>query len=196
MNFREFTKLVESVEKPVILLEGSRRVLENDVELLSEFAIKLAKEFPQAVFRSGGAIGSDDLFSQGIFSTDRKRLELVLPKPQKANQRKLNAVLLDDLPESEEEEICNLTVKATPKYKGMVDFYKKKQKGRAYYKTKYLLRDTLKVCGSETLGASPANVGCFYLNSNKPTGGTGHTIRVCKLLNIPAIKQSEWLGWF
>ena len=59
MNFKEFTKLVESFEKPVILLEGSRNVSEKDAESLTKLAVKLAERFPQAVFRSGGATGSD-----------------------------------------------------------------------------------------------------------------------------------------
>lgn len=41
-----------------------------------------------------------------------------------------------------------------------------------------------------------ADVGCFYVNSDKHSGGgTGHTIRVCRLLNVPVIEQTEWLKW-
>jgi len=195
MNFNEFAKLIESFEKPVVLLEGSRNVLEEDVESLISLAQKLARKFPQAVFRSGAANGSDDLFAQGVSQVSRERMQLVLPK-SKSGFDKTNAVSFADLPESEQEEIFTLTTEATPKYKGLVDFYKKKQLGGTYYKTQFLLRDALKVCGSKSFQMSRADVGCFYVNSNKAGGGgTGHTIRVCKLLKVPVIEQTDWLKW-
>ena len=195
MRYKEFAKVIESVEKPVVLLEGSRNVLEKDAESLINLADKLARRFPQAVFRSGGANGSDDLFAQGVSQISRERMQLVLPK-SKSGFDKTNAVSFADLPESEQEEIFTLTAEATPKYKGLVDFYKRKQIGGTYYKTQFLLRDALKVCGSKSLQMSRADVGCFYINSNKAGGGgTGHTIRVCKLLKVPVIEQTEWLKW-
>lgn len=195
MNFKEFTKLVESFEKPVILLEGSRNVSAKDADSLTELAAKLAERFPQASFRSGGASGSDDLFAQGVLNVSRKRMQFVLPK-SKSGFDKTNSFSFADLPESEQEDIFNLTVGATPKYEGLVDFYKKRQLGGTYYKTQFLLRDALKVCGSKSFQMSRADVGCFYVNSNKVGGGgTGHTIRVCKLLKVPVIEQNEWLKW-
>ncbi len=195
MNFNEFTKTVESLEKPVILLEGSRNVFANDAEHLTNLAVRLAERFPQAVFRSGGASGSDDLFAQGVLRVNKDKMQLVLPK-SKPSSDKTNTISFDDLPESEQEEIFTLTVKATPEYKGLVAFYKKKTIGRTYYKTQYLLRDALKVCGSESSKMRRANIGCFYVNSNKASGGgTGHTIRVCRLLKVPVIEQAEWLKW-
>ena len=122
-------------------------------------------------------------------------MQLVLPK-SKSGFDKTNAVSFADLPESEQEEIFTLTAEATPKYKGLIDFYKKKQIGGTYYKTQFLLRDALKVCGSKSFQMNRADVGCFYVNSNKAGGGgTGHTIRVCKLLKVPVIEQTEWLEW-
>lgn len=196
MNFKEFTKLVEACEKPVVLLEGSRNVLDEDAALLTEFAAKLAGKFPQALFRSGGANGSDDLFARGVSRVDDTKMQLVLPKARKSSSGETNAIFFDDLPASEQEEIFTITAKATPAYKGLVDFYKKKKPGRAFYKTQYLLRDALKVCGSKSLQMRRADVACFYVNSDKPTGGgTGHTIRVCKILRTPVIEQSDWLKW-
>ena len=195
MNFNEFAKLLESFEKPVVLLEGSRNVLEKDAESLTNLADKLARKFPQAVFRSGAADGADNLFAQGVFQVNRERMQIVLPK-SKSGFDKTNSVSFADLPESEQEKIFTLTAEATPKYKGLVDFYKKKQIGGTYYKTQFLLRDALKVCGSDSFKMSRAAVGCFYVNSNKAGGGgTGHTIRVCKLLKVPVIEQTDWLKW-
>ena len=196
MNFKEFTKLVESFEKPVILLEGSRNVSEKDAESLTKLAVKLAERFPQAVFRSGGATGADDLFASGVSHVNQEKMQLVLPKTRRTDFDKTNTFSFADVPEAEQEEIFTLTEKATPDYKGLVDFYKKKKPGRTFYKTQYLLRDALKVCGSKTLKMNRADVGCFYVNSDKPSGGgTGHTIRVCRLLDVPVIEQTEWLKW-
>lgn len=196
MNFKQFTKLIESFEKPTVLLEGSRNVLEKDVVSLTELAVKLSKRFPQALFRSGGATGSDDLFTQGALQISHDNMQFVLPKRRKADFAKTNTFFFDSLPESEQEEIFTLTTKATPAYQALIEFYKKKKPGRTFYKTQYLLRDALKVYGSETLQMSRADAGCFYVNSNKPNGGgTGHTIRVCRLLKVPVIEQTEWLKW-
>ncbi len=59
MNFNKFAKLVESFEKPVILPEGSQNVPENETESPVNLAVKPAAGFPQTLFRSGGASGSD-----------------------------------------------------------------------------------------------------------------------------------------
>ncbi len=80
MNWKEFAKVIESFEMPVVLLEGSRSVLEKDAASLINLADKLARKFPQAVFRSGAANGSDDLFAQGVLRVNREKMQLVLPK--------------------------------------------------------------------------------------------------------------------
>jgi len=57
-----------------------------------------------------------------------------------------------------------------------------------------LLRDALKVTGLERLNFAPAEIGIFYIDPEKPTGGgTGHTIRMCELRNIPVFTQNKWL---
>lgn len=196
MNFKEFSRLIESLEKPIILLEGSRNVLEKDAEFLTKLAAKLTEELPNALFRSGGASGSDNLFTQGVLQVNREKMQFVLPKPRKMDLDKTNTIFFDDLPESEQEQIFALTTQATSSYQSLIEFYKKKMLGRAFYKTQFLLRDALKVCGSETLNMSRADIGCFYVNSDKRgVGGTGHTIRVCQLLKVPVIEQTEWLRW-
>lgn len=196
MNFSEFTKSIESLEKPVVLLEGSRDVLEKDSESLTKLAVKFARKFPKTLFRSGGAKGSDILFSDGVSRVDDKRMLTVLTTANKSTKDKTNAIFFDRLPESEQTEIFDLTIEATPHYKSPIDFYKKKQFSKIYYKTQFLLRDALKVYGSKDFAMPKADFGCFYVNSDKPTGGgTGHTIRICKLLNVPVIEQDDWLRW-
>lgn len=178
------------------MLEGSRNVLENDFDSLTNLAVKLAERFPQALFRSRRASGSDDLFAQGVLQVNREKMQFVLPKTQKMNFDKTNTIFFDDLPESEQEQIFALTTQATSSYQSLIEFYKRKKLGRAFYKPQFLLRDGLKVCGSETLKISRADIGCFYVNSDKRgRGGTGHTIRVCQLLKVAVIEQIEWLKW-
>jgi|GEM_PF-5309308 len=51
----------------------------------------------------------------------------------------------------------------------------------AHHAVGYLLCDTLKVTGSESVGLVPASLGRFFVNEADPTGGgTGHAIRVCE----------------
>lgn len=201
MNFDEFTKTVESLEKPVILLEGSRNVLDKDVESLINLAAKLAQKFPKAIFRSGGASGSDNLFAAGISQIDKTRLHLVFPNRNKIKTNEhisenQNNICFEQIPESEQKEIFYLTKQATSTYISLVEYYEKNKKGRLFFKAQYLLRDALKVVGSNALKVSPANIGCFYVNSDKATGGgTGHTIRICKLRQVPVIEQSNWIKW-
>ena len=62
-------------------------------------------------------------------------------------------------------------------------------------KAKYLIRDTMKVCKYTELFDSPV-AALFYVDlSNIESGGTGHTIRVCKNMNIPVIFQDSWENW-
>lgn len=202
MRFDELAKLIDSCEQPVILLEGSRTVLEKDAARLTRLAAKLAQKFPRAIFRSGGASGSDTLFAEGINQTNKNQLQLVLPtsrnlKTGNSAIKTLRDVCFEQTSETEQKEIFKLTEQATPDYRGLIEFYQQNKKGKLFFKTQYLLRDTLKVIGSETLQMSRASVGCFYVNSNKASGGgTGHTIRVCRLLQVPVIEQKNWLNWF
>lgn len=197
MNFLEFSNFVDSTVSPVILLEGSRSVDEVDKFKMIELSAKLASNFPNAVFRSGDADGTDKLFARGVSQVNPERLELVLP-----NNRKLKSNLgekrisLEQLNQVELDYICQLTNEATPVNKPLIDFYQSGKNGSPRYKAQYLLRDALKVLGSENLNFKPATIGLFYLNSKKKTsGGTGHTIRVCERQNISAVLQTNWLNW-
>lgn len=61
-------------------------------------------------------------------------------------------------------------------------------------KAAYIIRDTVKVIGAE--GIPPASFGIFYDDLSKPgTGGTGHTMSVCREAGIPLIDQRVWMAW-
>lgn len=197
MVFNDFSNLVISFASPVISLEGSRSVDEDDKKKLTAIGAKLASVFPNAVFRSGNADGTDSLFAEGVLQINPKQLELVLPNDRKLKStRGERRISLEQLDPAELNHICQLTKQATPINKPLIDFYEKGKQGSLRFKAQYLLRDALKVIGSEKLNFKPANAGLFYLNSAKKTGGgTGHTIRLCKLQNVLAVMQSDWLNW-
>lgn len=197
MNFNEFKNLMCSIDEPVVLLEGSRGVKDEHSEKLVEFAARLARIFPTAVFRSGDAIGSDSAFAEGVNQINAAQLQLVLPNDRKAKtQNQETRVSLEQLPPREKSKLIELTKRATPINKSLIEFYEKGLDGRARYQAQYLIRDTLKVVGSKKFKLRSATIGCFYLNSTKATGGgTGHTIRVCEKLNVPTVTQGDWFQW-
>jgi len=197
MNFYDFTNLINSNPSPTILLEGSRTVADADKPKLIALGAKLTSAFPNAVFRSGNANGTDSLFAEGVLQVNPAQLELVLP-----NSKKLKSIhgekriYLEQIDQAELKHIYQLTKQATPINKSLIEFYETGKQGSPRYKAQYLLRDALKVTGSEKLNFKPATFGLFYLNSTKKTGGgTGHTIRICELQNVSVFLQSEWLNW-
>ena len=104
---------------------------------------------------------------------------------------------LEDIPASEEQTLFDQTINATPTYKGLINLYAKARKRNKYtVRAFYLLRDTLKVIGSQSLGLPPASLGIFYTDPVNPLkGGTGHTIRVCNQNKAPVFFQETWVGW-
>jgi hypothetical protein len=106
-------------------------------------------------------------------------------------------IAFEEVPETEKQAIIQKTIQVSPDYRGLVNLY---QKNRAWSrhtaKLLYLLRDTLKVMGSRSLKLAPATCGIFYVNEWKPlSGGTGHTIRVCRNDRLPVIDQTIWRKW-
>jgi hypothetical protein len=76
----------------------------------------------------------------------------------------------------------------------LVSQYVLGKKDRNSIKAAYIMRDTLKVIGSESV--APATFGIFYNNLADPTsGGTGHTMNVCRFNNVPFIDQTIWFNW-
>jgi len=196
MDWNEFTSIISAQKAPVILLEGTRSLAEQDISLLTAFAGKLALALPHAVFRSGNAAGADDAFAAGVLSVDPKRLQYILPS--KGNRKKFRsptvcALSLDELSAETINQLAGATVAASPEYASMM---KSRHSSRKLTNiAAYLIRDTLKIVGND-VRFPPATFGIFYVNANNPDGGgTGHTIRVCKHYDVPIATQKDWMTW-
>ena len=201
MNYQEFEKLIvnELPNNPVILLEGKRKVTDDDKPKLILLGSKLAKRFPQCIFRTGNAPGADELFSEGVASVDCKRLQFIIPQKSHRKKQQLNNAgyySIKNLSIVREPVIYYQTILADNKYKRMLSDYSNSIKNSYTVKAPYLLRDTVKVIGCESLGLSKANFGIFYDDLNKPiSGGTGLTMKVCLNNNVPIVDQNIWMDW-
>ena len=186
-----------NLENKVVLLEGTRKVPDDLKNELINFTTGLASDYPNAIFRSGNAAGSDELFAKGIESIDAKRMQQVLPYPN-ANKKRLHkdspVISLADLNHEELQELADIGVQATPSYKSLFNLYLKDlNKTRVTIKAMYLLRDALKLLGCPRLGFAAADCVFFFTDVTNPTGGgTGHTIRMCEIKSIPVYTQDQW----
>lgn len=163
------------------------------------FGSFIAEQIPGCMFRSGNAIGSDDAFATGVRRVAADRIQLVLPRMDSGKARlqpQDYQVALEDIPFAEEQQIIYESKKATPKNRRLFDAYVNKQEGQMMQKSLYLLRDTMKVIGSKENRLDKITAGIFYVNEDDPeSGGTGHTIRVCRQNNIPVLTQEDWMNW-
>jgi hypothetical protein len=199
-DLEDLERVVASAERPVILIEGTRKLPASDVELLRRTAARLARCLPSAVFRTGNAEGSDTAFAAGVSDVDAARLEYVLPTQGMGRRRRhgeAGAVSLEALPRAAEEAVARATCDASPAAERLIDAHLGRVHNRRLAaKGRYLLRDTLKVAGCPEAGVPPATVGVFYVNESDPLGGgTGHTIRVCAREGIPVVMQHVWRRW-
>ena len=198
INDMEWTGIHLLPKAKVILLEGTRKVIEEDKVKLACFAEKLAVRFPHATFRTGNATGSDEAFAEGIARVNPKALQYVLPY---RSMRKKNIMAeaafysLEEVCDTDLMCLAEATCEATPANSSFVQYYvKTRVRNRMTSKALYLLRDTLKVLGSEKLNLAPADIGFFYTDPGNPTGGgTGHTMRVCRGRKVPVFDQAEWM---
>jgi hypothetical protein len=183
---------------PVILLEGTRQLPADSRQSVSEVGSRLAAAFPQAVFRSGNATGTDEAFAAGVATVPGSMLQLVLPTPGMGRSRRPAAatcLALDDLPLEERHHLARESFAASPENHRIFELYLRGQSGNpAFAKAQYLVRDALKVHGSPTLHLAPASVALFFINNLGPTsGGTAHTIRLCDRQKVPIFTQRDWL---
>jgi len=179
----------------VVLLEGKRKVLPEDVEKLRNFGRLLAEETRHCIFRSGNASGADHYFSQGVADIAPERLQLILPfEGHRLNfQLPVQSFSLDRIDVRTEDAIISqsLVNKKTAK---LVERYLEGRRDPITMKASYIIRDTVKVLGYGDLG--PAVFGFFYDDLSHPcSGGTGHTMHVCELNNVPLIDQSIFFNW-
>lgn len=195
-QYENFKSVVAGASQPVILLAGSRQVPENLQEKLVMLAAFLANEFPQAIFRSGNADGSDALFARGVNAVAPSRLQLVTPTAghRKAHRNPLNyAIPLNSVSAVHEEILAYHTNAATPENARVID--KRNEIPQLQSKARYLLRDTLMVMGDPAQKLAPTTVGIFFTGTDPLAGGTGHTIRVCNQHNVPVFLPQDWWRW-
>jgi len=192
----EFVRKIDDLESQVILLAGKRIVAPEDEIKLVQLGELLAKWLPDCKFRSGNAKGSDELFIQGVCKVDPECVELILPfkghRPETA--KNLYALPLEDFDLAAEPEAVYQTRETT---KGqIVDSYLTGKRDFMAMKAPYLIRDTIMVIGSEMHGLKKASFAIFYDDLGKSMrGGTGHTMRVCKMNEVDFINQETWMKW-
>lgn len=179
----------------VILLEGKRLVQEADAPALVALGKLLAAALPEARFRSGNAPGADALFAEGVCAVDASRMELILPYSghRKKYSEGLSTLALDQLNLASEPQVVYHTAKHKNS-RNPVQRYVDGKRDQSAMKAAYLLRDTVKVLGAA--GIPAASVGLFYVDLQDPeSGGTGHTMRVCRDMGIPLWDQTSWFRW-
>ena len=189
--------LIETAEMPVILLEGRRSIPPDEYGNAFAVAEFLATRFPNALFRSGNATGSDEAFSEGIAEVDASRLQAIAPyKTHRLKARFEGATYAypDALTLDQRHQLVAKTVSASPKTSSLMGHLGKK--GPVAAKADYLLRDTMKVVGFSQ-EFPKATAALFYVDLDSPMdGGTGHTIRVCRQVGVPVAFQNQWKGWY
>ena len=84
--------------------------------------------------------------------------------------------------------------KSNKKTEKLIDKYVAGARDWYSIKAAYIIRDTIKALGTDEI--KPATFGIFYDDLEDPmTGGTGHTMDVCKKNGIEVVDQRVWFGW-
>jgi hypothetical protein len=182
-------------ENSIVLLEGKRNVSEHDIPKLIMLGKKLAESSRYIKFRSGNASGADFYFSQGVAQVNSERMQVIIPYGghRSKNNLAFQTISLDDINISSEPDIIYQS-KTNKKTKELIDKYVSGNRDRYSINAAYIIRDTIKVLGTHEI--PPSSFCIFYDDLNNPEqGGTGHTMNVCKMNNIPFIDQSTWFGW-
>ena len=201
MKYQQFKDHLKSlkIKNPVILLEGKREVKKEDEPFLLNLGKKLAEELPDCFFGNGNAKGADELFAQGVSLVAPERLQLILPYRTHRKENIKNSAYtcsLDDVNIALEPELVYQTKETTKIDNALIDSYINGKKNYLTVKVPYLMRDTLKVIGSNTLNLDKASIGIFYDDIENPgSGGTGFTMRVCEKNGVWVITQESWGEW-
>lgn len=193
----KFSDFIEKYDHPgsIILLEGKRIVRKEDEQNLIEVAIKMAKNSKHILFRSGNASGADFYFTKGITSVDPKRMQVITPYTGHRSKQNYAAETfsLEDINLAAEPDVVYQS-KANKKMESLVSKYLAGNIDQYSIKAAYIIRDTVKVLGTEKI--PPANFALFYDDLTDPRkGGTGHTINVCIQSNVPHINQTVFFNW-
>jgi hypothetical protein len=194
MDFKEFIEKYDKIDN-IILLEGKRAVLENDNVKLIELGKLLASSTKHMIFRSGNANGADELFAKGVVEIDQKRFQVITPSSghRKKHNNAYETFSLSEIDLLAEPEVVYQSKKHKETEK-LIEPFVNGQKNKIILKAGYIIRDTVKVIGTKKI--RPANFGIFYDDlSNPMKGGTGHTMNICKMNNVPIIDQTIWFKW-
>lgn len=194
MTLKKFIKQFDN-ENSVVLLEGKRNVKHEDMVKLKLLGNLLTKHTSKMIFRSGNAEGADQLFSEGVAEIDKSRLQVIIPYAGHRSNFNLSGetISLDEIELVSEPKVVNQTANNSG-MKSLVDSYVSGVKNGLTLKVSYLIRDTIKVIGTQKV--IPASYGIFYDDLERPgTGGTGYTMNICKQNKIPFINQSVWFKW-
>lgn len=195
MTLADFTTKFDH-KNTIILLEGKRVVLELDKEKLIQLGSLLTTLLPLATFRSGNADGANFYFSQGVLQVTPKRLQVITPYN---NHRQKQNIAYETISSDQIDLVKELEVvyqsKNNKKTKSLIDKYVGSAKDRFSIKAACIIRNTVKVTGTNS-EMQPATFAFFYIDLRNPkTGGTSHTMEICDMNNIPYLIQEHWLNW-
>ena len=193
----KFTEFLSQYDRPgsIILLEGKRNVIDADQPKLLALGKLLASTMKHATFRSGKANGSDLYFSQGVASIDALRLEAVITFDGHRTKSNVagRTLSLDEVDLSLYPDIVKFSA-LNKKTAGLLTRFMAGERNRFTSKVTFIIRDTIKVVGVD--GHPPIRFGIFYDDLSAPkSGGTGHTMEVCKQCQVPYADQKVWMDW-
>ena len=188
---------ISTYDRPgsIVLLEGKREVDPIDAEKLVELGRLLAAHTKHILFRSGNATGSDFLFSSGVAAIDKTRLQVITPKDGHRTKETLtdDIISLDRIDLAREPKVVYQS-KLHKGTQGIIEPFAEGKNRNKFSSAAYIIRDTVKVIGTSDI--PPATFGIFYDDLSDPeAGGTGHTMKTCRLNNVPLIDQRTWFGW-
>lgn len=195
MNLDDFIKKIDR-EGAVVLLEGKREVLKADEDALIAIGKLLTEKSAHIMFRSGNAKGADYFFSLGVAAVNPYRLQVITPNNnhRAGENLAMETISLENINMVNEYDIL-YTSKKNPKAKSLVEQYILGKNKRLAAQGALLLRDTIKVTGTKS-GVAPATFGIFYDDLSSPeSGGTGHTMKMCKEKMVPYVTQKVWKNW-
>lgn len=163
MTFKKLNGLLEADIAPVVLLEGIRALPEEETANLSAMGARLAVLFPNAVFRTGNAKGSDEAFAAGVATIAPSQLQYVLPYAghrRRSRPPQSRVAILASLPQSSLAELVEVTAHVSPHYRSLVRRYRDGSlPSRQRSVAQMILRDTLKVAGAYQRDGAPPDAG-------------------------------------
>lgn len=199
MKYTEFIKKISKITAPVVLLEGKRKVREEDRDKLIRLGIKLAQDLPDCIFRSGNADGADTLFAVGVARVNPGNIQHIVPyKAHKPKNIQIGSSIVsaEEIILTRDSELIGIAKSAGSHNKVLIDFFFTDKKPALRQKALYLIRDALKVVGEKEAGIKRADFGIYYDDLETPmSGGTGFTMKICEHCKVPFINQEVFFKW-